>query len=472
MSQAHEPQVIPLVHEVAAVSKETIQNRVVVQTTSVTHKEVVHEILHGERVEITRVPVGREVDGPPAVRTEEDGALVIVPVLEERLTIVKTLILTEELHIRRQLKTETLEVPVTLRKQQATVTRTHADNSTRTRPDMDINRQITAFFDRRAEADAAIQRLVQAGVPRTDISLVEGSNTSSAQAAPRGSTNNAYDASRPKTSTAAGLSAGAGDMSSSPSYEGEGFWASLSRLFMPDEDRYTYAEGLRRGGYLVSVQVSDALHDRALDILDDEGTINVDERAQSWRSEGWQGYRSETQPNTSGIGSGASTTAGTASASGMAPVSQSRAPSSAATRAATGLAVPRDQVIPVTEEQLNISKRAEIGGRVRVRSYVRETPVQEQVNLRQENVSIERRPVDRAAGAGDFQDRTIEATESSERAVVNKQARVVEEVVLNKNVESRTETVRDTVRKTEVQVEDERAGKGTGTNAPGSRKPV
>jgi hypothetical protein len=73
----------------------------------------------------------------------------------------------------------------------------------------------------------------------------------------------------------------------------------------------------------------------------------------------------------------------------------------------------REERIPVAEERLNVGKREVNQGRVRVRSYVVETPVQEQVNLRQEHVSVERRPVDRPVTGKEnlFQERTIEATE-------------------------------------------------------------
>jgi stress response protein YsnF len=102
---------------------------------------------------------------------------------------------------------------------------------------------------------------------------------------------------------------------------------------------------------------------------------------------------------------------------------------------------------------------------VRIRSYVVETPVQEQVNLRQEHVHIERRPVDRPAKMDeDYRERCIEAEERAEEAVVSKEARVKEELVVNKDVRERTETVQDTVRRTEVDVEDDRAGASrTGT---------
>jgi uncharacterized protein (TIGR02271 family) len=88
--------------------------------------------------------------------------------------------------------------------------------------------------------------------------------------------------------------------------------------------------------------------------------------------------------------------------------------------------------------------------------------VQEQVTLHEERVQVERRPVDRPVAAGDdaFRERTVEATESAEEAVVSKEARVTEEVVVRKQAEERTETVSDTVRRTEVEVEDERGRTG------------
>jgi uncharacterized protein (TIGR02271 family) len=119
-----------------------------------------------------------------------------------------------------------------------------------------------------------------------------------------------------------------------------------------------------------------------------------------------------------------------------------------------------EERIRLAEEQLRIGKRVDQGGRVRVRSYVVETPVEEQVTLRDEHVSVQRRTVDRAPTAADevlFAERTIEATESDEKAVVSKTAHVTGEVVVSKTAEERVETVRDTVRRTEVEVEDGRA---------------
>ena len=111
--------------------------------------------------------------------------------------------------------------------------------------------------------------------------------------------------------------------------------------------------------------------------------------------------------------------------------------------------------IPIVEERLVVGKREVDRGGVRVRSYVVETPVSEQVSLREENVDVQRRTVDRPLTDADdaFRERTIEMTETGEEAVVGKQAVVTEEIGLKKDVGQRTEEVRDTVRHTEVEVE-------------------
>jgi len=113
-------------------------------------------------------------------------------------------------------------------------------------------------------------------------------------------------------------------------------------------------------------------------------------------------------------------------------------------------------VVPVVEEELQVGKRSVEKGGVRVKTHVTETPVEEHVNLREEHVKVERRPANRAAGSADlaFKEGTIEVTERAEEAVVSKQAKVIEEVVISKHAHDRTETVRDTVRRTDVDVEE------------------
>lgn len=113
--------------------------------------------------------------------------------------------------------------------------------------------------------------------------------------------------------------------------------------------------------------------------------------------------------------------------------------------------------VPVTEEELRIGTREVERGGVRVTTRVEERPVQEQVTLRDEEVTVERRPVDRAitdADVTDFQEGVFEVRERDEEAIVNKRAQVVEEVVISKDVEERTETVQDTLRRTDVNIEE------------------
>src|ERR671912_23868 len=267
-------------------------------------------------------------------------------------------------------------------------------------------RTITAFFDQEDEANRAVSRLTSAGIPRASINIVAGKSQSV----------------------------------TSQSKEEPGFWEALKDLFMPDEDRATYAEGLRRGGYVVTVRADAAHYEKAIDILDDEGTIDIDQRSETWRKEGWSGYSGSAS---SGHANVASTNVSGAS-TGRTPMS--------------GTSATREERIPVAEEQLRVGKRDVSHGRVRVRSYVVETPVQEQVALREENVRVERRPVDRPStgNEGVFKERVIEAEERAQEAVVAKDTRVKEEIAIKKEAGSRTETVSDKVRQTKVEVEDER----------------
>lgn len=280
-----------------------------------------------------------------------------------------------------------------------------------------MTQTVTALFDTRPQAMAAIEKLTEAGIPRTSIRIMPETDS------PATTTTNhtAYDRSRDE----------------------KGFWASLGDFFMPDEDRYSYSEAMHRGSIVVSVSGEDVMVDRAEDILEQHGTVNLDEREAAWKKEGWAGYNAPT------------------AAAGMTPTAASGTASKSTGLAAHGAG---DDVgterLQEVEERLKVGKRQVSSGRVKVRSYVVETPVSEQVNLRSETVHVERRPVDRAIPVGEdaFRDRTIEATATSEEAVVSKEARVTGEVLLRKDVEQHSETITDKVRSTKVEVEDERAG--------------
>src|SRR5215204_3287571 len=220
---------------------------------------------------------------------------------------------------------------------------------------------IVLHFDSRSDAQKARDALVQAGIGLSSIRMLPEAETTSYT---RSSTTTAYDHGKD---------------------EG-GFWASLGDLFLPDEDRYAYAEGMSRGGVTLAITAEGGQIDRVSEIAERHGAVDMAEREATWKREGWTGY-----------------TGGTAATTG----------SAGARNAAT--AAQGEEAIPIVEENLRVGKRQVEGGRVRIRSYVVETPVEEQVSLRQEHVHVERRPVDRTAQANeDFRDRTIEASERSE----------------------------------------------------------
>jgi uncharacterized protein (TIGR02271 family) len=215
----------------------------------------------------------------------------------------------------------------------------------------------------------------------------------------------------------------------------------LGQVYMSNDDRQAYGEGLRRGGFLLCAEVESGEEaDKIVRLLEESPGVDMDERQRSWRSEGW---------------------APSAGATGGAGTSQAVAGSSAQ----SGHVVEEER-IPIVEEELRVGKREVERGGARVRSYVREVPVHEEVTLREEHVQVERRPVDQqasgAAGgvqqAGDMlQDREMEMRETAEEPVVQKVAAVREEVVVRKTAEERTEQIDETVRHTEVEV-DEGAG--------------
>jgi len=306
-------------------------------------------------------------------------------------------------------------------------------------------RTITAFFDNRDDAQEAVDAVRAHGIASADIDLISSSSEAS------GATGERVD--RP--------------------YEEEGFWASLANLFMPSEDRYSYAEGLRRGGYLVTVQVHDETQYQAVaDILDDEGTIDLDERSREWQAQGWQPSAMTRNLPDEALSEGNVDEPAAVRITSPSPQIDTTSATANATRAQG------ESAIPIAREELKIGKRAVDEGRMRIRSYVIEEPVEQDVQLREERVRVERRPVDRAVSGGTdpFRERTIELNERGEEAVVSKAARVVEEVALTKDEAYRTEKVRDTVRRTEVEVEDERRGSSdrrsatpSSTAAPGRR---
>lgn len=278
-------------------------------------------------------------------------------------------------------------------------------------------RTITAIYDTEADARLAREQLVSSGLEDDDVRIVSQNLSSSA------------------------ASSDAGD-------QDKGVWESIKDFFVGDDDRPTYSEGLRRGGYLLTARVDDERSDQAISLLEQTNAIDLDERAQQWRTEGW----SESE---SAYISGATTSVRDEK------VGQSE-------RIDTRGDTSDERAIPIAEERLRVGKREVDRGGVRVRSYVIEEPVHEQVSLREERVQVERRPRSGSAaeeGGALFQEQTIELSERGEEAVVAKDAVVTEEVVVRKTAEERVEDIDETVRRTEVDVDDSRTS-GTTTSSP------
>lgn len=281
---------------------------------------------------------------------------------------------------------------------------------------------ITALFDNRSDAEAAKERLKEARVDADHVHLHDKSSS--------GHRGDEYS-----------------------SHHDRGFWESIKNAFAPDEDRHTYEEGVRRGGTLLTADVDDDCVDDAVRVLEEANTIDIDDRSQQWRSSGWD-YPA----------AGASATAGGVSGFGDLRSDETD------TRPESLGGGEREEVIPVVQEDLVVGKRDVDRGGVRVRTYVSEVPVHEQVRLRNERIDVERRPVDQALSSVDddaFRERSIEVTATGEEAVIGKNARVVEEVVVSKTADERVEEIDDSVRHTEVDIDRDRDTETTHGSAYG-----
>ena len=122
MKSASRETVIPLFEEEVNVAKRVVDTgRVQVSRVTHSYKHMVDELLRHEKVEVERVPMERPVDAMPPIRQE--GDVTIVPVVEEVLKVERRLVLREEVHIRRIQQTERYQEEVTLRKQEALISR-------------------------------------------------------------------------------------------------------------------------------------------------------------------------------------------------------------------------------------------------------------------------------------------------------------------------------------------------------------
>jgi uncharacterized protein (TIGR02271 family) len=213
-----------------------------------------------------------------------------------------------------------------------------------------------------------------------------------------------------------------------------GLWRRIFGKNVWDHEAGVYARTLRDGGAVLSLRVPHDDVARAMSILDVHDPVDVHEKAAAY-----------------GIAVPLA-----AKALVTAPIAKAAA---AATGVGSRLGDTKDEVVRLAEEQLKVGKRLFETGTTRIRRYVVEKPVEEQVTLHEEHADVARRAVSDPSYVQDIDwtDRTIEVTETAEQAVVNKTARVTEEVVIRKSGSDHVETVRDTVRRQQVDVE--RTGK-------------
>jgi uncharacterized protein (TIGR02271 family) len=257
---------------------------------------------------------------------------------------------------------------------------------------------VIGLFDNKNEARVAMEELVEQGFIRESIDVSD----------------RRFDES---TDTTATTNTGVGDSISN----------FFSSLFGDDEtSAQNYTTLAQDADAILTIQVDSEERARAAaEILDRHGAIDVDERSAQYQ----QNY-AQTSGTTQNTMTG--TTQNTATTE-------------------------NEMAIPVIEEELQVGKREVERGGARIRSRVIEKPVEETLRLREEHIVVNRHPVNRAVTDSDLQniqEGDIELTERAEEAVVSKQARVVEEVSVGKQVSEREETIRDTVRRTDVDVEE------------------
>jgi uncharacterized protein (TIGR02271 family) len=312
---------------------------------------------------------------------------------------------------------------------------------------------VIGVFDSSSEARAAVERMISAGIDRDEISLVtrdsdhdkmRDDRTEHTSGAAKGAGVGAalggvggliaglaglaipgigpILAAGPIAAAIGGALGGAGLGAAAG-----GLIGALTDMGVPEEDARHYEDQVRQGKILVTVRAdNDNEADRASEIMLVQGAVDVEGRSHDDNVEAASEYHGER--------------------------SRDRVDVSDFDR--RDLRTQDTETIPVTEEQMVVGKRAVESGRVRVYGRVSEKPVEQSVRLRDERINVERRAVDRPVTDADRNDDVmIEVTEVREEPVVGKQERVVEEIVVGKTAEERTETVRDKVRRKDVEVE-------------------
>jgi uncharacterized protein (TIGR02271 family) len=306
---------------------------------------------------------------------------------------------------------------------------------------------LIAVFDNRSDAQKAMDELLQCGFARDEVRLTEDTGAS------------------------------IGGQSAAGATADEGVTAKVKHfftdLFGTDNREHSekYATAVSQGHHVLTVTAADEPEiERAADVVERYGPVDIDEKAAQWgggagvarseamRMSGAGGMQQSQGASLQSQGEEDSFTLNPPGAAnrqgGDMQGSQQRDTSMSGTTG--GTSGTSSTAIPVVQEQLKVGKREVQRGGVRVFSRIVETPVDQSIGLREEHVNIERHAVDQPVSSTDataFKEQTIELREAAEEAVVEKTARVVEEVVVNKEVSEREEKIHGSVRHTEVEVE-------------------
>ncbi len=185
---------------------------------------------------------------------------------------------------------------------------------------------ISRLYDNYADAERAVTRLEGAGVPHSDISLVSNNsdNWYSARSGKVDRDRDGVDDRAEGAGTGAGIGAGLGGaagllaglgllaipglgpvvaagwlastaVGAAAGAATGGIVGALTEAGISKEDASRYAEGVRRGGTLVSPRVAD--QDRArLDALLNERAVNLQDRSMAWQKSGWTDFDAASPP--------------------------------------------------------------------------------------------------------------------------------------------------------------------------------
>jgi hypothetical protein len=203
-----------------------------------------------------------------------------------------------------------------------------------------------------------------------------------------------------------------------------GLWHRLFGRDIAQHEAIVYGRTVESGGVVLTVRVPEPDVAKAMAILNAHKVVDVQQRAVQ---QGLISSAPAPQP-------------------AMAPVR----PATAAAASAAG-----EEVLGLAEEQLNVGKRLVQEGTTRIRRFVTERPVEAQVTLHEEHAQVIRRAIsdpDYLRNV-DWTDKTVEITETVEEAVVTKSAHLAEEVIIRKEGTDRVKTLRDKVRRQQVEVE-------------------